>query len=430
MHPTLTAVARLAVTAALAAVPWALERIPLPGASPLPDGIDPTHGATLGLLPVWTGLAGVLVVELVAAAVPRLRARRHGDRRARRPLTLVAGALGAAVALAFVGLTVVATSSAGFIEPGLGSQLAAALGLAVGVVAPLAAAAGIARFGVGPGLAVVLVVASAGEWVSQNLVPPTVRGGPHGGLLTMMLDERPPAAWLVALAAVALTWVATRTARGRPRRPLVGLEPIVLTTWGIGLGFMVASLAVAPDLGALDLGADLAALRWPVLVPLALAVTLVVALAHAPAPTPGRRAVAGLAAVGLVAALFALDLAPGQPTPVLFALAAPSLLPVVAGAALAFDLAAELRARVALRGAVVAWTFRDVARADRVSARLHDQGVAHALAGGRLAALFGISMPWATVRLLVRQDEREAAEQAARAEEARPLVAAAVTALS
>src|SRR5262249_48071596 len=154
---------RVLVTLAVPALVWALARVQLPGLH-----IDQLPPAQLASFHDWSGLSivalglmpavsGFLMVEVLAALVPRWRPPRTdgvAGRRSLRRAALVLTALLAAYQAFFLTRFI---DSMPLIDPGIGTRLVIVATLVGGTFLVLALSWVIDRFGLGNGFSVLLV---------------------------------------------------------------------------------------------------------------------------------------------------------------------------------------------------------------------------------------------------------------------------------
>ncbi|MFO0746896.1 MAG: hypothetical protein U1F43_14675 [Myxococcota bacterium] len=424
MPPTyvLVVFARVAATLLMAAVPWLLRQLALPSVASEPLGGHAVSFADLGLSAV---VACMCAVELGAEAVPRWRALRHGGPTERARLLRVTALLALLLAAWHAWLMADYLAAVGAIERGVGPRLLVMLELGAGLGATLLAARAISRWGLGNGLAVLVVSAEVASWVVRHGLAPGDAPAASGGLIGLFAGGGGDGqALIIALLAVGGTLVALRVRIGGARQPVAGLAPVV------GLAWLVGALGLLELLGATD--------RSPLLVYVptsalyAVAVLAVGGTAWWLTRGVERRArwQSTTLSVVFVLAQYVLDArleGTGARRPL--GLVEPSIFTVALGTALLADLVAEVRARLRLGPCGAVWSFHDVARADGAAERLAHAGIEHHLAGWRLRRLRRITAPWAPVRLLARPEDAGLAAQLARAEGSRALVDRALDAL-
>ncbi len=405
---------------------------PLPDDAPIEYPIEtrsyleepfPFHLGVLGVTPLLTAM---LLIELLAAAVPRWRPRRHGGGVARRPLVraafLLAGVL--AVIQAF-GVAVYARGM-GIAAHGMGPTLAIIL-LSVLGLALLAGAMWLSsRFGVANGFVVFVVFLAIPIWLPQLL---------H----TWGAEDR-EYAWHFILVGVAAT-VAVLTLRPDGRRlPISGLLPLTIPIQVAGLVALVAALTV-PDL--MNITHPSAAVRTVLIGVMAVGIPWLALRRrpHTPSSTPGdtRRSLAKRAqrvpmahslalSAAYIAVLYAIN-ALASPNPSLLAVGQEFILIATTTAAI-WDVLAELDARWRHGPLVAAWPFHDVDAAERVAAALTARGIPAFLRTHRLHTLVRILGPWFATELMVPPAAVELARQLAETDHAQPALAAAAEALA
>jgi hypothetical protein len=348
----------------------------------------------LGLAPI---LAGFVLVELAALALPRWRRLRHDP--AGRPWLALAGVVvGLLVAvwqayMASLWLEGIGRGSPGFVagylvaEPGFGFRAVTMLTLTAGSAALVVLAAIVGRYGLGNGFSILLATALVPE--SRELWR-ALRGSEPTPLALFALVG---AAGAVVLATV---WAVRARVRGA-RLPATGLVPIA---WGSSLMLLMTSL--------FWLGVDVPFEWLQVLQPasmsgLAVLALLVVALGVACAwlfCRTGPAHPATLASIGylllLVGAHFAaLRFSSG----VWF-----DLLTVAVGAAIVVDVVAEWRARVRHGELALVRHEHRVQAVDALVKTLHDAGVPAHTRGAAHRSLLHFFGPFVPISIYVPAD--------------------------
>ena len=217
---------RLAVTALAPLALLLRTRLPLPGIDlgqiPLAqkDVLATLNVFGLGVIPMVTGY---LLVEIAALVVPQWRPLRHGDLAARGRLASAAvlvGVLCAAIQSFFI-VTWIRSFPFDLLEPGVGPTLAVIVTLVAGSAAHVVLAGLVGRFGLGNGLAVVVVADLALRGLRTNGTEPP---------LGLSLGE--PVAISGLVATVLLTiWISRRRVgdeSGTLRLPSAGIVPLSL----------------------------------------------------------------------------------------------------------------------------------------------------------------------------------------------------------
>lgn len=386
---------RILITAAGVALPSLLWLVPLPGWES-PEAGAPVWFETMTLSVGALGLAAVLaafvLVELVAAAVPRWRHLRHGQGRVQ--LLRVVFVVGAVLVLfqALYLSWVLRSFDFRLFRPGLGPILLDALVLIAGVVVLLLGARAVTRWGHGHGLSVVAVLGLCPPWFEAS------------SAMTAGEDPETFARTLVIVAIGTIVLVG-RPVRGE-RLPVVGLLPLLIPAFFV-------QLIVIPTLFV-----PIAALDWLYHAPYAVVLLVVGGLAlglpwlGARAPRwheIRERAPAVLGSAAMVLAIVVGNRGMGWDTSFTGA----------AAYGLAFFVVAVTCVQDVLREMALGWrvelvpvlAFSDIVVVDRVSARLADADIAHVMRAVGHRTLLRIFGPWVPVKLLV---ERERAEEALR----------------
>ena len=233
-------VRRAAVSLGLAALPWLLARVPLPGARELvPEGrlasFEAVSLAALGITP-WVTAFGL--VELVALAVPRWRSLRFEGRQKLVVASMVLGLALAVVQALGVAWWLRSTGA----RYGLEVALVTTAALLVGVSALLVVAVALgSRYGLANGFSVLLGSASA-IGVADAVGELRLVASSH---------EWSDGAFLAALglfaAAVALTGRALRPRHGVPL-PACGGVPLADASILLGLPQHLAGLGIVAPL--------------------------------------------------------------------------------------------------------------------------------------------------------------------------------------
>ena len=216
---------RVLVTAAGIALPTVLAYVPLPGWEDTidPDGHVLAAAHSIVALGVNAVLLASVLVEIVAALVPRWRPLRHGAGRVTlmRVTFVVSAALVTAQAL-YVSWAWRSMSDTLF-TPGIGPLLLDALVLASGTLLLLLAARAVSRWGTGHGLSVIAVLAALPDWLVRTELTASSGGG----------DPEVFARTLVITMFAAVLLVG-RELRGE-RLPVAGLVPLFAFGWLIEL---------------------------------------------------------------------------------------------------------------------------------------------------------------------------------------------------
>lgn len=397
---------RLTFTAAAFGCPLALVYVPLPGISvPADDG--PMIGLSLGMLGLTPLIASFVLVELVAAAVPSLRARRHHAGH-RAPLTraAVALAMGLAAAQGYFLARYFETLELG--DAGWRFRLTTMLSLAA-VTALEAWIAGLASArGLGNGYGAMLAgVAAVALWAA----------GVEPLAWPRLLPDLLALAGIAALTAGVLRWQTTSEGRAPLQAPVAGDAPIsslpgLVTALALGISVRLLEPATplyrallereAAPLWALAFGLLSTPLwAWLWARPSLLASHARLARLSPPSPLDWRRAV--LVSTGFSAALALLLLALSSP-PLLLEGAVASYV-----TAIFLDLIADARAH--RRALVPVALVHQVQRAALLEEALQRAGIPCHLQSRHLRALLAFFAPFAPITVLVSEEQAASAQQ-------------------
>lgn len=394
---------------------WLAGFIPLPGLEPGGLAEARAQGTGLGLLMLGIRplLVAMVLVELVALALPPTRARRRTDLALRKVLWLVAAAL--ALPIAWVQGLGVALSLEQMtwswhdylvVSPGWAFRLGTASLLALATAGLTLLARGLDRHGLGPGLAALLLldVAVAGGAALWRLGQGALLGDVSPAGVVVGLGAP-------ALFAAAIAWVVGR----RPRwardlpvgLPVTGMLPLevallVLMVPGSLATLMGFSEAIPPWLDPIR-PASLLPVGLVVLGVSPLAATLFHWRRRAWWRGPERRAWLGLMVVS-AALLIAVVLANLLAIRLLPWLTALGALTLVAGTALALDLWDEITVWRRAAGSAPRLFRNDQDLADALEAlealRRADPAGHYVLCGRRFRSLTYFFGPWVPLRLL------------------------------
>jgi hypothetical protein len=371
---------RTAVTIGAPALLVYARSIPLPrlggdAANAFAHAPETISIVALGLTPV---LLAYVLVEIVALAIPSLRARRHAGPAARAPLERAALRLAVAIALVqgWTVATLLQEAGGGLVsiaDDGTAARTQLALVLAAGALLPALAAAVITRWGLCNGWHA--VIASSAALVLYRRITTE----PAAGVDDLRVAAVTSAA-LVAVVVIALVSVRHRGARLPPG----GVLPVLVAPFALTI--VMLSLMLDPPLigRALRLVAEPAHTRWITLAAIAGAIALTGAWRQ-----PVGAAAAALAS-GVLLALSELSVAATE-VGLAAALLAVTALGVLAG----------LRAHATLAAPTVLAEVHDADRADRVADALTDAGVPHELVGVHAQALLPTFTPFAPVTIVV-----------------------------
>lgn len=383
----------------------------------------------LGLAPV---IAAFIAVELVALAIPRLRAARHDPARRGRlnaAAAIVAAALAVGMALLLRRWIAGLNAWALMAEPGLRPALLMVLTMAAGAMFLMAVAGQISRHGLGNGYAVVIGGAAIWEALAawRRISGQAVAAVPFPtpappAFATPVVGEIAVYALAMVAAAAVTAWIFRRP-RGAVPRPTAGIVPLphpgflaaAITTATIaGLGpwrlFRLADLSLATN--------PLPLLYLGVVAVLGVGLSLVFVGGARPGstralPSAGQRAERRRDLVRAIAASVAFLLAVGGLELAISRYAAPLYLggPVIAvvATAVVLDVVGEWRFRRRHGAVVAAWPLHRLDDVDLALGELERGGIPAFARSRHFRALYHLFAPFSPVEILVPAADAERA---------------------
>ncbi len=366
---------------------------------------------------IWPFFPAYVVVECVAAALPRLRRLRHGSEADRAPLTLAAWALALALAASRAWSMAFYFQGSGpnglpMLDPGTANLLGVASTLVLGTALAGWLALMVSRHGIGNGFAVLFAVEAAEDVAQEAAFLARVTPGLWSDVHVLIA-----LALLVVVPLVVAHQLRHRGARPRVIVPTCGLVPLQLAPMFLAFPYTVLYWLV-PSRIVDDVYPGPTTYAFATL---ALAAALAFVLAHVFCPAGAvvgafRRAAGGslderdAASVqyalstanrrswGLVVGIALLPVVTELGAPV--RLHASTLLRLAIVAAVAFDVGTELRARTALP-LVAARPLHRVYAVEPALEALQAAGIRGFARARRYRSLYHFFAPYAPIEILV-----------------------------